>query len=138
MAWETLARAQVKSLGGKLQKSYLTIIANKGRIQLKRRVPDCPIESVLLPYRWHEDDWGDAYTRIRNIFSLIQQGHNLKQAAELAEGKSPNARTNWKSAVNKFYEFKTRSDNAIKEVTWRDNYSGVLDKLVVQGMIHCS
>ena len=68
MAWETLARAQVKSLGGKLQKSYLTIIANKGRIQLKRRVPDCPIESVLLPYRWHEDDWGDAYTRFAISF----------------------------------------------------------------------
>ena len=130
MAWETLARAQVKSLGGKVQKTYLTINANKGRVQLKRRVPDCPQEGVMLPFRWHEDDWGDAYTRIRIIFSLIQQGHNLKQAAELAEGKSPNARTNWKSAVNKFYEFKTRSDNAIKEVTWRDNYLGVLDKLV--------
>ena len=126
MAWETLARAQVKSLGGKLQKSYLTIIANKGRIQLKRRVPDCPIESVLLPYRWHEDDWGDAYTRIRNIFSLIQQGHNLKKAAELAEGKSPVARINWKDAVDKFHEYKTRSDNAIKEVTWRENYAGFL------------
>ena len=126
MAWETLARAQVKSLGGKLQKSYLTIIANKGRIQLKRRVPDCPIESVLLPYRWHEDDWGDAYTRIRNIFSLIQQGHNLKKAAELAEGKSPVARIDWKDAVDKFHEYKTRSDNAIKEVTWRENYAGFL------------
>jgi hypothetical protein len=126
MAWETLARAQVKSLGGKLQKSYLTIIANKGRIQLKRRVPDCPIESVLLPYRWHEDDWGDAYTRIRNIFSLIQQGHNLKKAAGLAEGKSPVARIDWKDAVDKFHEYKTRSDNAIKEVTWRENYAGFL------------
>jgi integrase len=131
MAWETLARAQVKSLGGKLQKSYLTIIANKGRIQLKRRVPDCPIESVLLPYRWHEDDWGDAYTRIRNIFSLIQQGHNLKQAAVLAEGKSPVTEINWHGAIEKFHEYKTRSDNAIKEVTWRENYLGFLNSAVV-------
>jgi len=121
----------VKSLGGKLQKSYLTIIANKGRIQLKRRVPDCPIESVLLPYRWHEDDWGDAYTRIRNIFSLIQQGHNLKQAAELAEGKSPVTKINWQDAIEKFHEYKTRSDSAIKEVTWRENYLGYLNSAVV-------
>lgn len=130
MAWETLARAQVKSLGGKLQKSYLTIIANKGRVQLKRRIPDCPIESVLLPYRWHEDDWGDTYTRIRNIFALIQQGHNLKKAAELAEGKSPVSRINWDTAVDKFHEYKTCSDNAIKEVTWRENYAGFLGMAV--------
>ena len=126
MAWEALARSQVKSLGGKLQKTYLTINPNKGRVQVKRRVPDCPQESVMLSYRWHEDDWGDAYTRIRNIFSLIQQGHNLKKAAELAEGKSPIARINWQEAVDKFHEYKTLSDNAIKEVTWRENYAGFL------------
>lgn len=130
MAWEALARGQVKSLGGKLQKTYLTINPNKGRVQVKRRVPDCPQESVMLSYRWHEDDWGDAYTRIRNIFSYIQQGHNLKKAAELAEGKSPVARINWEAAVDKFHEYKTRSDNAIKEVTWRENYAGFLGMAV--------
>lgn len=122
MAWEALARAQVKSLGGKLQKTYLTINPNKGRIQLKRRVPDCPQESVMLPYIWREDDWGDAYTRIRNIFSLIQQGHDLKNSAKLAEGRSPNAAINWEEAVDKFKEYKTRSGNAITESAWRDNY----------------
>ena len=47
-------------------------------------------ESVTLEFAWREDQVGDCYTRIRNIFALVaKENYSLKQAAEIAAGKAP-------------------------------------------------
>ena len=43
----------------------------------------------MLPFDWSPKTFDDAYTRIRNIYTFIVEGHSLKAAAELAQGKAP-------------------------------------------------
>jgi hypothetical protein len=46
--------------------------------------------SVAIPFDWNPSATGDAITRIRNIYALVQEhGYTLKQAAEVAAGKAP-------------------------------------------------
>ena len=46
--------------------------------------------SVAIPFDWNPSATGDAITRIRNIYALVQEhSYTLKQAAEVAAGKAP-------------------------------------------------
>ncbi|PSI00441.1 hypothetical protein C7K08_13120, partial [Synechococcus lacustris str. Tous] len=47
-----------------------TVVAMRGQVQLKLRVPGSPASSVVLPFDWQKAVWGDAYIRIRNILVL--------------------------------------------------------------------
>ena len=66
--------------------SGLTVVERRGKVQLKLRGKDQPTQTTLLPFDWDIKSFDDAYTRIRNIFKFITEGHNLKAAAELAQG----------------------------------------------------
>ena len=46
-------------------------------------------QSVTLPFAWNELNSGDAYVRIRNIYNLTLEGHDLKTAADIAAGNAP-------------------------------------------------
>ena len=65
----------------------LTVTRSKiGNVELRHRGQGFNVVKTI-PFKW-EENWGDAYTRIRNIFKFITEGHNLKSAAELAQGKA--------------------------------------------------
>ena len=71
-------------------------------VELRHRGKNKKSESVILPFEWKESNWGDAYTRIRNIFSFLVVGHSLNAAAELAAGKAPKKVKDWKKAIEGF------------------------------------
>ena len=121
--WEIAAREQVRGLG----KGW-TVVAMRGQVQLKLRVPGSPASSVVLPFDWQKAVWGDAYVRIRNIFALVHDGYTLRQAAEVAAGKAPKLidKLDWNGASDRFKEQKINHGNAIKLSTWERKYSQVV------------
>ena len=99
-SWEPIARKQIKDLS---PESGLTVNKSKrGMVELRRRKQGQKAESVILPFQWKEENWGDAYTRVRNIFVFLKQGHSLRAAADLAAGKAPKKAKDWKSIISSF------------------------------------
>jgi len=108
----------------KLSKGW-TVEEARGSVRLVLRVPNTPKQSVVLPFAWNEDSAGDAYTRIRNIYSLIKKdGHDLKSAAKIASGEAPKLinQIDWAGYIEAFKEHKTDSGNAIQISTWDKHY----------------
>ena len=82
-------------------------------------------ESVTLEFAWREDQAGDCYTRIRNIFALVaKENYSLKQAAEIASGKAPKLieQLDWVGAVDRFKSYKTEFGTSITLRTWNKDY----------------
>ena len=124
--WQKAFQREVKNLG----LSGLTVTSMRGKVQLKLRSKDSPDQSVCLPFDWEENNWGDAYTRIRNIFKFITEGHNLKAAAELAQGKAPKKGKDWAHILDSFKDQKTNFGNAIADKTWKKDYLPVCQMAV--------
>jgi len=127
--WETALREQVKALG-----SGWSAKEDRGRVRVKIRSAGKPEQSVTLQAPWVASTSGDAYVRIRNIYSLVQQGYTLKQAAEVAAGKAPKLveHQDWTGAVDRFKEQKLRHGTAIKPGTWEAKYQPVLTDAVAE------
>lgn len=100
----------------------------RGQVQLKLRQPGSSVQSVVLPFDWSKAAWGDAYIRIRNLYALVQEGHSLKQAAMVADGKAPKLteQQDWPGAVERFQQQKLSHGTAIKPATWEAKYAPVL------------
>ena len=79
LGWESTFRKQVRTTikGWTVRKSI------RNKIQIEVRKPK--YQSVSLSYTWHEYNTGDAYIRIRNIYNLTLDGHDLKTATNIAE-----------------------------------------------------
>ena len=76
--WETTFRKQVRKLreGWNVRKSSKT-----NKVSLVVREKHKPSQETVLPFKWTEDDTGNAYARIRNIYALMLDGElTLKQA----------------------------------------------------------
>jgi len=56
----------------------------------------------MLPFDWSPKTFEDAYTRTRNIYKFFVEGHNLKAAAALAQGKALKRRGDWSDVLKKF------------------------------------
>ena len=127
--WELAFRKQVRGLS-----AGWNVVAARGRIRLKMRPSGSQEESVVLPYRWSEGETGDAYVRIRNIYALVQKGHTLKQAEEVAAGKAPKLieQHDWHGALERFKQQKLSHGTAIKPGTWQTKYVPVLTEAVDQ------
>ena len=70
--WETQFQKSVKKFQ-KNQKSGLNVRKNKqGNVEVRYRT-SITNQTVTIPFKWEEDDWEDAYTRIRNIHKFIAQ-----------------------------------------------------------------
>ena len=119
MGWESTFRKQVRSTitGWPVRKSI------RNKIQIEVRKPK--YQSVSLSYTWHEYNTGDAYVRIRNIYNLTLEGHDLKTAAFIAENKNNKLLNNldWHDAVNKFKDSLTN----VAPITWQNKYKPALD-----------
>jgi len=85
---------------------------------------------VILPFDWAKASVGDVLTRVRNIYPLVAEGHNLKAAAEIADGKAPKPVMDWAGAVERFKQQKMEHGRAIKPVTWDHSYAPVLNDAV--------
>ena len=100
----------------------------KGKVFLRVRQADQPEVSVTLPFDWVPSSKGDSYTRVRNIYALVQEGCSLKQAALVAAGKAPKLtdQQDWPGAVERFKQQKLQHGTVIKVSTWEAKYAPVL------------
>lgn len=119
--WETTFRGQIRKLA-----TGWNVVEFRGRIRLKVRPAGQAEQSVILPFRWDPHFTGDAYIRIRNLYKLVAEGHSLRGAAEIAEGKAPKPVMDWAGAVDRFQVQKMEHGRAIKEKTWKRSYGPVL------------
>jgi integrase len=126
-SWHESLQADVRALG-----VGWSVKERKGKVFLRVRQPDKPEVAVTLPFEWIAGSKGDAYTRVRNIYALVQEGHSLKQAALVAEGKAPRLieRQDWAGALGRFKQQKLNHGTAIKPATWEAKYQPVLSNAV--------
>jgi len=129
-SWENEFFDDVSDLAEKHGFQGLSVKPQRGKIRLRYRLKGEKEQGETLPFDWSKKDKADAYTRIRNIVSLMTQGHQLSNAALIADGRSPAKKLNWKDALEKFKIEKTQFGNTIKEITWRDNYLRPLTELI--------
>ena len=89
-----------------------------GKIVIRHRPTN---QRAPVGFKWNEKDWPDALARIRNIYSLFNQGDNLKEAAKKASGKAPKLthQYNWQDLINDYREHK---GTRVKEETWKKKY----------------
>ena len=124
--WEKTFQREVKNLG----LNGFTVLSMRGNVQVKLRGKDRPTETLVLPFTWEEKSWGDAYTRIRNIYKFLVEGHNLKAAGEMAQGKAPKKGKDWSHLLDSFKDQKINFGNAIAEKTWKKDYLPVCEMAV--------
>ena len=128
--WETTFRKQVR----KLREGWTVRKASKSdKISLVVREPHKPFQETVLPFKWREDETGNCYARVRNIFALMLDGElTLKQAAKLAESDAPKLveKLNWQEAKDNFKIYKIKLEGTVKESTWKHDYEPVLTDAV--------
>ena len=93
--WAKAFQDEVRNLGKELGVSGLTVLRMRSKVQVKLR-NESGQSTVIIPFEWSETKWGDAYTRVRKIAVLIQQGHSLIAAAKIAQGQAPKEGKDWK------------------------------------------
>ena len=84
------------------------------------------MESVVLPFEWSKLQVGAIVARVRNIYVLTLEGHELQEATAIAAGKAPSSRCSWVEALASFQEQKLQHGSAIKPATWAKTYEPVL------------
>ena len=62
---------------------------HRGGMRLQVRQPGEAMQTIALPFDWAKRSTGDALVRIRNIYALVAEGHTLRSAEELLQGKAP-------------------------------------------------
>lgn len=106
----------------------------RGKVRLEVRRAGTSKQAVFLPYDWAKGSVGDVLTRVRNIYKLVSEGHSLRVAAEIAEGKAPKPVMDWAGAVERFKVQKMEHGRAVKPITWERSYQPVLaDALQLMG-----
>jgi len=125
-SWSEALRTSVRSSTAKGWNVY----EFRGQVRLELRQPDQPKQTVILPFDWAKASVGDVLTRVRNIYPLVVEGHSLKAAAEIADGKAPKPVMDWAGAVERFRQQKMEHGRAVKPVTWNHSYAPVLTDAV--------
>ena len=120
-AWEVLFRDEVSAIA-----RGWSVREHRDKIKLVVRRPGHPMESVTLPFPWAKASTGDAYVRLRNIYVHWSDGHPLRAAAQLADGRAPSTLLDWSKAAAGFQEQKRHHGNHIKETTWLHAYEPVV------------
>ena len=103
---------------------------HRGGMRLQVRHPGGSMQTVALPFDWARRSTGDALVRIRNIYALVEEGHTLRSAADVLDGKAPTTIKPWKEAAERFRDQKILHGNAIKATTWEKNYGPVITMAV--------
>ena len=103
---------------------------HRGKVLLKVRVKGQKAQSVKLDFLWERGASKQAEIRIRNIYNLTLEGHDLKTASKIADGKAPKIERDWTQCLKNFQQFKTQHENAITEKTFNHDYNSVLIQAV--------
>ncbi|MCP9860624.1 site-specific integrase [Cyanobium sp. Cruz-8D1] len=125
-SWSEALRTSVRSSTAKGWNVY----EFRGQARLELRQPGLPKQTVILPFDWAKASVGDVLTRVRNIYPLVAEGHSLKAAAEIADGKAPKPLMDWAGAVERFKQQKMEHGRAVKPITWNHSYAPVLNDAV--------
>lgn len=121
--WVIAFRRQVKIDCGK----GWTVTPDKGHVRIRYRVTGQPVETVTLPYAWHERSTTDALLRIRQIHNAFAAGGvDLQGAARIASLTSSRHETDWEAALTVFREHRRR----VAENTWKRKYQPVLNAAI--------
>jgi len=102
----------------------------RGKVRLEVRLPGHPKQTTFLPFDWAKGSVGDVLTRVRNIYVLVSEGHSLKGAARIADGKAPKPVADWAGALERFRVQKLQHGRTLKPETWRRCYLPVLTDVV--------
>ncbi len=125
--WEIQFQKSVKDI---YKNCGLTVRKNKqGNVELRYRTSTAN-KTVTIPFKWEEKSWGDAYTRIRNIYKFLGEGHNLKAAADLAQGKAPMKGQDWAYILETFKYQKMNFGKAATEATFDKQYKPACEMAV--------
>ena len=120
--WEETLKEDVRSLG-----HGWSVGEDKGKIRLKLRyVPNQKDQSITLPFAWAENLRKAATTRINHIYNYTLEGHSLKVAAKIADGKAPKLERDWTACLTNFQTYKTEYENAITLKTFEHDYEKVI------------
>jgi|GEM_PF-658443 len=125
-SWSEALRTSVRSSTARGWNVY----EFRGQARLELRQPGQPKQTVILPFDWAKASVGDVLTRVRNIYPLVVEGHSLKAAAEIADGKAPKPVMDWAGAVERFKQQKMEHGRAVKPITWNHSYAPVLNDAV--------
>jgi hypothetical protein len=77
-------------------------------------LPGHPKQTTFLPFDWAKGSVGDVLTRVRNIYVLMSEGHSLKGAAHIADGKAPKPVADWSGAFDRFKVQKLQHGRTLK------------------------
>lgn len=125
-SWEAALRAGVRTstaVGWSLREQ-------RGGVRLEVRHRGQTATTVVLPFEWSKLQVGAILARVRNIYVLTLEGHELQEAAAIAAGKAPSSRCSWADALASFQEQKIQHGSAIKPATWVKTYEPVLSMAV--------
>ena len=127
--WVEYFKKQIAKLG---PKTYLSVMNQKGNIQLRYRLPNKKVQGRSLPFRWHEDDVDDAYIRIRNIYNLMLHDIEFGLAVDIADNKAPmpDEDRDWKKASEEYKVEKLTRGTSIGEATWNKEHFPVINNAV--------
>jgi hypothetical protein len=123
--WERGLRASVRSSLG----SGWTLREDRGKARLEART-EATKGSVTLPFDWSRSNVGDILARTRNIFALVADGYELRDAALIANNSHRTEKIQWEAAATAFRTRLLSSGNRIKEKTYREDYSAYIDHAV--------
>jgi integrase len=98
----------------------------RGRVRLEVRHPGQPKQTTFLPFDWARGSVGDVLSRVRTIYKLVAEGHSLKGAAVIADGKAPKPVADWAGALDRFRVQKLQHGRTVKPATWENCYKPVL------------
>jgi len=120
--WEKGLRASVRASTAK----GWSVREDKGKTRLEVRT-DAIRGSVTLPFDWTKSCVGDVVTRSRNIYTLIEEGYGLKDAAQIASNSAPREQVQWETTLASFQERKLNTGLKITLKTWNEDYRPYLN-----------
>jgi len=106
-----------------------TVREDRGKARLEART-ETTKGTVTLPFDWTRSNVGDILARTRNICALVADGHELRDAARVANNSHQTEKIQWEAAATAFRTRLLSSGNRIKETTYREDYEGYINHVV--------
>jgi len=99
-----------------------TVREDQGKVRLEVRTANVK-GTLTLPYDWSRSNVGDVLARTRNIYALVADGFELRDAARIANKSAPAEKVHWGEVAIAFRERLLSSGNRIKEETYKEDYA---------------
>ena len=90
----------------------------RGGVRLLSCVPMADAIGCACPSPGRALRWAAILARVRNIYLLTLKGHDLQDAAAIAEGSGPQRQDDWTACAADFRRQKLEHGGAINPTTW--------------------